>query len=248
MPVVSTDYGFFAEASSPAAGASEIHRVHLEASWPAAFTGPATVANGGATRKCASCHAAAACDACHASPAPTHAAHGAPDAVPTRLAASGTPVGDEGVLTATERESSCTAAQCHPVTRFESGPVLIEDTSDEVVYGGAWASSTSSRFSAGSAAFATAAGAKASISVGEGIVTWVGTKAPSGGIAEVLVDGQVVATIDTYSASTTDRQELYSADLGAGGTLTVRATGTKRAAATKATVCSMLSARNPPVG
>ncbi|MBE0476953.1 MAG: discoidin domain-containing protein [Coriobacteriia bacterium] len=239
VPAVSTAYGWFFSSLSPSAGSEELHAIHLQASWPAAFEGPVTPANGGATRKCASCHAKAACEACHVDPSSqTHADHTSGSVAPwTGVMGSGTPAGDESVLTAGLVAGTCGAAACHSVSTFDSPPSRTEETDSAVSYGGAWSTATGVRYSGGSVRFSGTAGRTAGITVTGGKVTWIGTRGSYGGIAEVLVDGSPVATVDTWASSISDQQALYTVNLGtSGGTVTIRVTGLRNPSATNSYV------------
>jgi hypothetical protein len=65
-------------------------------------------------------------------------------------------------------------------------------------------------------------------------VTWIGSKQPQGGIANVYVDGRFVAEVDTFAPSEQHQVPLFtSAPLPTGiHTLAIEVTGTKSAAST----------------
>jgi hypothetical protein len=67
--------------------------------------------------------------------------------------------------------------------------------------------------------------------VGTG-ATWFGYRDEWSGIAEVLLDGEILATVDTYSTPARARAALYTVDRLPDGphTLTIRPTGTRGSA------------------
>lgn len=81
---------------------------------------------------------------------------------------------------------------------------------------------------------ASQAGATATFSFTGTELRWVGSKQPDGGIAEVLLDQQLVATVDTFSAWAEYPVQLYDVVGLASGphTIEIRVTGAGSAAAT----------------
>lgn len=109
----------------------------------------------------------------------------------------------------------------------------IEQTDPTIVYNGSWFLNTTFSHSGGTATFAGDANASATISfVGVGI-TWVGIKDTYNGIAQVYLDGALVATVDGYATFTRYQQALYTVtNLNpATHTLKIVALGTKNPSA-----------------
>lgn len=237
VPRISTSAGWFYEAASANASASELHTIHLNPRWPASVTGPAsTLLDGDATpRQCASCHAAAACDACHSSPVghgdaantlPT-ASHTAMVDPWTGVTGYGTPTGNETANSAALRAVNCSASGCHSHDAFDPGE-RIEDGDPRITFTGSWSTFWGSNYSGGRSTYATSDGTAAISVTGPKTVTWIGVRDPFTGIGEVLVDGVKVATVDCYSPATEYRAFMYTASIPAGThTFAVRATGTK---------------------
>ena len=100
-----------------------------------------------------------------------------------------------------------------------------------IAYANTWTAQAVSGAFGGSVKFATATGATATYSFSGKDVAWVTTRGPNRGIAQVKLDGVLVATIDLYSAATTPRQLVFQrTGLSGAHTLQVRVTGTHNAA------------------
>jgi len=97
-----------------------------------------------------------------------------------------------------------------------------------VVYVGTWLSASDSRVSGGTAVESLQANATATLSFNGTGVSWIGFKGTFGGIAQVLLDGTLVATVDTFAPSDEAQVVMYSTSgLPAGPhTLTIKVTGT----------------------
>lgn len=109
---------------------------------------------------------------------------------------------------------------------YLGGPIvssrLIQQTSTVVHYGKTWSSQSNSGFSGGSAKYAKAAGAYATMTFSGRSVTWVSTRGTDRGKARVYVDGSLVATIDLYSPSTNYRAQSFAKTWSAVGTHTIK--------------------------
>jgi hypothetical protein len=113
--------------------------------------------------------------------------------------------------------------------------VRFEQTSPSITRTAGWTLGDTSRtWSGGTAAYATTAGTQATFTFTGTSVSWIGARGPQTGIARVLLDGVLVAEVDTYKTSEEIQANLYSATgLAAGNhTLTIEATGLKNAAST----------------
>jgi hypothetical protein len=113
--------------------------------------------------------------------------------------------------------------------------VRFEQTSPSITGTAGWVQDGSIRpWSGGSAAYSTAAGTQATFTFTGTSVSWIGARGPQTGIARVLLDGVLVAEVDTYKTSEEIQANLYSATgLAAGNhTLTIEVTGLKNAAST----------------
>ena len=121
-----------------------------------------------------------------------------------------------------------------------AGPGLVQQNDPAITYSGKWFLITNSSMSGGTAVEATDVPSSATLTfTGDG-VQWIGYKDPGSGIARVYVDGTLVATVDTYSATTTSQAVMYSATnlLPPTGThtMTIEVTGTSNSASTAAWV------------
>ena len=114
----------------------------------------------------------------------------------------------------------------------------VEDTSANIVYGGAWSQGNTARaWSGGTAALAasgptsTGERPRAALTFNGTRVTWIGFRGPQTGIADVYLDGTLVATVDAYAAAEELQAAMFTASgLAAGShTIAVEATGRKNA-------------------
>ena len=108
--------------------------------------------------------------------------------------------------------------------------VRIEQGNPAVAYAGSWTTASSSllaNYSGGSAAESPDGGAQATLSFTGTAVKWIGYTDTLSGIADVILDGSQVATVNTYSTLPASQVVLYSTSgLTAGShTLSIRAEG-----------------------
>jgi VCBS repeat-containing protein len=106
------------------------------------------------------------------------------------------------------------------VSPWSTSPVFVisrnQETAAGIVYTGPWGLASSTTYSAGKARYATAASASATFSfTGQG-VSWVSSRSPSRGSAQVLVDGVLVTTVSLYATKLTPQQVVFSRALTAG--------------------------------
>jgi hypothetical protein len=87
---------------------------------------------------------------------------------------------------------------------------LTQQSSTSVRYTGSWAGQSGISYSGGSVRFARDAGASASLTFNGRSIGWVTTRRPDGGLAQVYVDGVLLATVDTSAGSTTERFVAFS--------------------------------------
>ena len=91
-----------------------------------------------------------------------------------------------------------------------SGQAVVEQTDSSVTLSGSWYANNNAAHSGGSAAFASDEGASAQISFTGTSIAWVGVKDSYNGVAQVYLDGSLVATVDTYAGFTQYQQTLYT--------------------------------------
>jgi hypothetical protein len=111
----------------------------------------------------------------------------------------------------------------------------IEQTAPSITYTPGWGQDGSSRpWSGGSAAYSTTVGTQATFTFTGTSVSWIGARGPQTGIARVLLDGVLVAEIDTYSTAEEIQANVFSRTGLAAGyhALTIEVTGLKNAAST----------------
>jgi len=126
----------------------------------------------------------------------------------------------------------------------EAAGFTYDDTSPSLVYSGTWThAGPSSGYTSGdydqTESWSQQAGASMTVQFTGTAVQWIGPKNTNGGIAAVYLDGNPVASVDTYSpAGKLFQQVLYSATGLATGnhTLEIVVTGTKNAASSADTV------------
>lgn len=108
-----------------------------------------------------------------------------------------------------------------------------QDSSSAWTYTGPWSRHFSSAYSGGSRRYSDSPGARAAIAVRGSLFKIMATRARAMGIMRVFVDNVLVARVNLYSASTTNRVIVYQRSLSA-GTHVVRVewSGTKDSRAT----------------
>jgi hypothetical protein len=90
----------------------------------------------------------------------------------------------------------------------------VEQNDPAVHYTGSWVTQDSSlltSYSGGSAAESSVAGAQASLTFTGTAVSWIGYRDTFSGIADVYLDGNKVATVDTYGTLPQSQVTIYSA-------------------------------------
>ena len=114
--------------------------------------------------------------------------------------------------------------------RFE----MHDESSGQITYSGNWSTVSSSDYASGAAKRTNTGGSEVKLSFLGNSVAWVGTLSPSGGDADVFLDGAPVGRLSQTYGLTRFRQVLYDSDLlpprptdffGFNHTLTIRAVG-----------------------
>jgi beta-galactosidase GanA len=149
--------------------------------------------------------------------------------------------------------STATATTHIALNADEAAGYTYDDAASAITYTGDWthATASNSNYTSGdydsTESWSEEAGDTASVTFTGTAVQWIGPKDNNGGIAEVSIDGQQVATVDTYDAAGKEFQQvLYSTSgLSAGThTLTITVTGQQDAASSNDTV--VIDAINVP--
>jgi len=122
----------------------------------------------------------------------------------------------------------------------------VEDQDPSIVYTNGWLrgnflrnwSGSSPNTAGGTAALTRTAGEQATVSFNGTGVSWIGWRGPSNGMARVLVDGALAATVDTYAATEDVQTVLYTASGLSDGahTFTIEVTGDRNPASIDALV------------
>ena len=97
-----------------------------------------------------------------------------------------------------------------PTTPPATTTVLYQETSSAVQYSGTWYPNSGSFNIGGSAVLAMDAGSTAQFTFTGTGVKWIGFSDPWSGIAQVYLDGTLVNTVDTYSATQEAQATQYS--------------------------------------
>jgi hypothetical protein len=119
------------------------------------------------------------------------------------------------------------------LTTAKSKLKLAQEKATAVSYAGKWKRVSLTGASGGYVKRSTTAGNRASFSFSGRYVGFVTTLGPARGIAEIRVDGVLLATIDMYSAGLQTKRVMWSGPVGAGThIIEVRVTGTRNAAST----------------
>jgi hypothetical protein len=98
----------------------------------------------------------------------------------------------------------------------------FEQTDGNLYYRGPWQTIGDSRMSSATMTNVNAAGGASFIAFNGSSVAWVATKAPWYGIANVSVDGSVVASVDLYSPNFLFQQTVWTSGSLANGSHTMR--------------------------
>jgi hypothetical protein len=85
-----------------------------------------------------------------------------------------------------------------------------QNTSSSIVYGGYWATSSSSSYSGGSERYTGTGGRSATFTFTGRAFGWVASVGPSRGKARVYIDGTWITDVNLYSSSTTYRKVVYT--------------------------------------
>ncbi|MGH2475972.1 MAG: hypothetical protein ACRDIL_11985, partial [Candidatus Limnocylindrales bacterium] len=104
------------------------------------------------------------------------------------------------------------------VSSPEVDVVRYNDTAKQIRYTGRWRSAGSSRYIGGKVRYATARGAKASLTFSGRSVALVGPRGPTRGSAKVYVDGKYVKTVNFYARSFRARQVVFAYNWAKSGT------------------------------
>jgi hypothetical protein len=145
-------------------------------------------------------------------------------------------------IEATGRQNAAATSALIVVDAFDvPGPAVsrLQETDPDISYSAGWSQGDTSRaWSAGIAAVSTAPGAQAPFTFTGTSISWIGARGPQTGIADVFLDGSLVAEVDTYSPT----EKIQAAVFSAGGladashTLTIEVTGRMNAASTSALI------------
>jgi photosystem II stability/assembly factor-like uncharacterized protein len=110
---------------------------------------------------------------------------------------------DEDLFISTDRGESWTAVD---------RPVRYEDMRDVVKFDGAWTRKQGSEYSAMTETVSESSGSRVRLDfLGTGI-RWVGSRGPGGGVADVYVDGELLATVNTGTEIASSVETLFSTE------------------------------------
>ena len=103
-----------------------------------------------------------------------------------------------------------------------------QESSSAIHWTGTWHTGSNTSFWGGHDRYATAAGAKASLTFSGRSFAWVGSVGPSRGWANVYVNGTLVTSVNLHAATTAHRRVLFSTSwsTAASRTVTIRISGT----------------------
>jgi hypothetical protein len=114
-----------------------------------------------------------------------------------------------------------------------AGTGRIEQNNAAMTYTGRWYANNSAALSGGSAALATDAGSRASLSFTGSSVSWITYQDQWSGVARVYVDGELKTTLDNFASPARGGVAAYSIGGLAPGahTITIEATGSRNSSA-----------------
>jgi hypothetical protein len=93
-------------------------------------------------------------------------------------------------------------------------PTLLEESNGKVAYSGKWSAHSTANASGQKVKLSSLKGNTATLTATGRNFAWVATKATSRGSAQVYVDGNLKATINTHATSTTSQQVVYAINFG----------------------------------
>lgn len=217
----------FSSAGSVETSPAILHQIHSQARWPASVDTEFSA--------CASCHAVVACNACHSGAIPDqhkmHSATGSanyPAVEPwSGTVGRGVTDGDETQHSAVATELQCGAVGCHDLSASSTAhPSVIEQSGAGITVVGTWRSRWSTLYSGGTMSFSNAPTALLTAAFNGARVEIISDLDPYRGRAEVLIDGGVVGTFDSYSPVTSVQTIVFATDVTPGAhTVSVRPLG-----------------------
>jgi hypothetical protein len=103
-----------------------------------------------------------------------------------------------------------------------------QESSARISWSGSWHTASSTSYWGGRQRYATAAGAKASLTFTGRNIAWVGSVGPTRGWARIYINGVYVKSISLYATSAASRRVLFtkSWSTSATRTITIRVSGT----------------------
>ncbi len=128
----------------------------------------------------------------------------------------------------TSSSASSSSAASTPAS-ITSAPVTYAQNNPAVVYSGTWYNNSTAPSISGSSTLAMNSGSTATFTFSGSAVSWIGYRDQWSGIAQVYLDGSLLATVDTYSASALTTTTVYTAQnlAEANHTLTIKVLGTQ---------------------
>ncbi|MBU4556590.1 MAG: hypothetical protein KJ747_06945, partial [Actinobacteria bacterium] len=228
----------FATAASKNTPAAALHTIHSAARWPANAVATSSA--------CASCHSVAACNACHTGAiASAHASHastgnGSLTAQTPWTGAIGYGVvgGDQRQRTSFTDSVQCASSGCHDLPATQAArSVFVEDynyaiggnpkepsqASSAISVTGTWRVRANTLYTGNRMSYNNIAGSTITAAFTGRRVEVVSDKDPYRGQAEVLIDGAVVGSFDSYAPSTQTQAVVFGCDVSAGPhTITIR--------------------------
>lgn len=91
------------------------------------------------------------------------------------------------------------------------------ETSGAIAYAGSWGQASYAGYLGGSVAWSTTPGATATFTFTGSSVRWVGPAGPTRGVANVILDGQVVGRVDLWRSAFVPQANLFSTSFGSVG-------------------------------
>jgi GH25 family lysozyme M1 (1,4-beta-N-acetylmuramidase) len=107
-------------------------------------------------------------------------------------------------------------------TALKVTPLLIQQSSGSVTYGGTWHTWSVSSASGGSDKYATAKGAWAKLTFTGSSVAWVAATGPTRGSADVYVDGVYKGAVSLYASAYHPRQIVFAYSWATNGTHSIK--------------------------
>ena len=114
-------------------------------------------------------------------------------------------------------------------TKPDAKTSVFDESNLAIDFSGGWGQAEFARYNGGKVRYAIEAGATAWFTFSGSSIAWIGPKGPTRGQAKILIDEELVATVDVYASHYQARAEIFSMTFDRKGThtITIEVVGTE---------------------